>query len=214
MVGWSTQGGEKTSCPNVTGTELVYAGRAGGSWYSLTGGGANYLCMPNDPDYLRYTPGVQGSSPVYGAEYQSWGRGLFLFTTTMSPVLCVMLQQGWQLQRSQLKLGVHHHGLWSTLVTSCQLQQHIHTIVPCLSVSTRTQTLFQEVLQILGVQYSTMLKPAVMECLVHLMTPRRNWHVQFVPNKTEQFAALCTILYIHVPGCAKFYYSWLVYLCR
>ena len=65
----------KTSCPNVTGTELVYAGRAGGSWYSHTGGGANYLCMPNDPDYLAYRPGVQGWSYVYGAEYQSFSGG-------------------------------------------------------------------------------------------------------------------------------------------
>ena len=67
----------KTSCPNITGTEPVYAGRAGGSWFSHTGGGANYLCMPNDPDYLRYTPGVQGRSPVYGAEYEIWGGGPF-----------------------------------------------------------------------------------------------------------------------------------------
>ena len=35
----------KISCPNGTGTELVYAGRAGGSWFRHTGGGANYLCM-------------------------------------------------------------------------------------------------------------------------------------------------------------------------
>ena len=33
----------KTSCPNVSGTQLVYAGRAGGSWYAHTGGGTNYL---------------------------------------------------------------------------------------------------------------------------------------------------------------------------
>ena len=65
----------KTSCPNVTRTELVYAGRAGGSWWSHTGGGANYLCMPNDPDYLAYQPGVQGWSSVYGAEYQPQSRG-------------------------------------------------------------------------------------------------------------------------------------------
>ena len=58
----------KTSCPNITGTELVYAGRAGGSWHRQMGGGANYLCMPNDPDYLQYQPGVQRFSPVYGAE--------------------------------------------------------------------------------------------------------------------------------------------------
>ena len=61
----------KTSCPNITGTELVYAGRAGGSWWSQTGGGANYLCMPNDPDYLAHQPGVQGWSYVYGTEYQT-----------------------------------------------------------------------------------------------------------------------------------------------
>ena len=61
----------KTSCPNVTGTELVYAGRAGGTWYQHKGGAANYLCMPDDPDYLRYQPGVQGYNYVYGAEYQS-----------------------------------------------------------------------------------------------------------------------------------------------
>ena len=65
----------KTSCPNITGTELVYAGRAGGSWWSHMGGGANYLCMPNDPDYLAYQLGVQGRSYVYGAEYQPYSRG-------------------------------------------------------------------------------------------------------------------------------------------
>ena len=65
----------KSSCPNVTGTELVYAGRAGGSWYGHMGGGANYLCMPSDPDYLEYEPGVQGASNVYGAEYQPWAGG-------------------------------------------------------------------------------------------------------------------------------------------
>ena len=50
----------KTSCPNVSGTELVYMGRVGGSWYFDHGEAANHLCMPNDPDYLRYQPGVQG----------------------------------------------------------------------------------------------------------------------------------------------------------
>ena len=63
----------KTSCPNITGTELVYEGRAGGSWWSHMGGGANYLCMPNDPDYLAYQPGVQGWSYIYGVEYQTGG---------------------------------------------------------------------------------------------------------------------------------------------
>ena len=66
----------KTSCPNVSGTELVYAGRAGGTRHSHKGGAANYLCMPGDPDYLRYKPGVQGHSYVYGVEYETDGGPL------------------------------------------------------------------------------------------------------------------------------------------
>ena len=66
----------KTSCPNVSGTELVYAGRAGGTYYTHKGGAANYLCMPDDPDYLSYQPGVQGNNPVYGAEWETLGGPL------------------------------------------------------------------------------------------------------------------------------------------
>ena len=66
----------KTSCPNVSGTELVYAGRAGGSHHTHSGGAANYLCMPDDPDYLRYGLRVQGYSYMYGAEYQTLGQPL------------------------------------------------------------------------------------------------------------------------------------------
>ena len=62
----------KTSCPNVSGTELVYAGRAGGTLYTSKGGAANYLCMPGDPDYLRYSSGVQSNNHVYGAEYEAY----------------------------------------------------------------------------------------------------------------------------------------------
>ena len=60
-----------SSCPNTTGTSLVYSGRTAGSWYSYSGGGANYLCLPDDPDYSEYNPGQQGDSPVYGTEYQT-----------------------------------------------------------------------------------------------------------------------------------------------
>ncbi len=63
----------RTACPGTPGTELVYAGRVGGSWYGNTGGGANYLCMPDDPQYLTYEPGVQDVSPIFGTEYQAYG---------------------------------------------------------------------------------------------------------------------------------------------
>ena len=60
----------RTSCPSGQGTELVYSGRAGGSWWRQTGGGSNYLCMPDDPDYLVYGSGSTGPNLVYGVEYQ------------------------------------------------------------------------------------------------------------------------------------------------
>ena len=59
----------RTSCPNITGTSLVYSGRAGKSWYEL-GGGVNYQCLPNNPEYGQYTPGVQSYSTIFGVEYQ------------------------------------------------------------------------------------------------------------------------------------------------
>ena len=61
----------RTTCPPTDGTSLVYSGRTAGSWWANTGGGANYLCMPNDPDYSNFNPGVQDHSPIYGTEYQT-----------------------------------------------------------------------------------------------------------------------------------------------
>ncbi len=63
----------KSSCPNTPGTLLLYAGRTGGSFYNEEGGGANYLCMPEDPEYdssLYYQAGTQNYASVYGTEYE------------------------------------------------------------------------------------------------------------------------------------------------
>ena len=59
----------RTTCRGNQSTELVYSGRVGGSWYSKTGGATNYLCMPDNPDYLQYDPSVQGYGYVYGVGY-------------------------------------------------------------------------------------------------------------------------------------------------
>ncbi len=60
------------SCPATAGTELVYSGISGGTKYNEEGGGANYLCMPTDPEYsteLRYSNGITGHVHIYGVEY-------------------------------------------------------------------------------------------------------------------------------------------------
>ena len=61
----------RTSCPMNQGTDLVYSGRAGGTHYQHHGGAANLLCLPDDPEYSRYASGVQGYSPLRGAEYRA-----------------------------------------------------------------------------------------------------------------------------------------------
>ena len=59
-----------SSCPNITGTELIYSGRAAGAWWSDQGGGANHLCLPNDPEYtLPHKEGAQSEGVVHGVEY-------------------------------------------------------------------------------------------------------------------------------------------------
>ncbi len=63
----------KTTCPTVSGTTLLYHGITAGSWYSNSGGGANYLCMPHNPQYGAYLAGVQNYNPLYGAQYEPYG---------------------------------------------------------------------------------------------------------------------------------------------
>ena len=64
----------RTTCPSTSGTQLLYAGRAAGSFWSERGGGANYLCLPEQPQYSTYTAGSQsGRAYLYGAEYHTTG---------------------------------------------------------------------------------------------------------------------------------------------
>lgn len=61
----------RTTCPNTNGTEVLYSGLAAGP-LGTQGGGSNHLCLPDEPEYLSITPGLQSDrSLVYGAEYQA-----------------------------------------------------------------------------------------------------------------------------------------------
>jgi len=51
-------------------TELNIPGRIGGEYYHHSGGGANYVCLPEIPKYGNYKPGFQGSAAIYGTEYE------------------------------------------------------------------------------------------------------------------------------------------------
>ena len=60
----------RTTCPNTTGTELVYTGRAAGSLWSSSGGGSNYQCITEEPENFDFGPGNADSAAyMYGVEY-------------------------------------------------------------------------------------------------------------------------------------------------
>ena len=84
----------RTTCPSTPGTELVYAGKAGGSHYSHSGGGANKLCLPDDPQYLSYQSGFQDTGYLYMVlSMKSFiVNHFYQCITTMSRVLFVTVQ--------------------------------------------------------------------------------------------------------------------------
>ena len=50
---------------------MLYTGRMSGVFYNQKGGGANYLCLPNNPQYnTLYTPIPRDYSRIYGTEYE------------------------------------------------------------------------------------------------------------------------------------------------
>jgi len=64
----------RTVCPSTPGTQLLYAGRVAGSHHTERGGGANHICLPEQPQFSTYTAGTQGGRAyLYGAEYQTTG---------------------------------------------------------------------------------------------------------------------------------------------
>ena len=83
----------KRTCPSGIGTELLYAGRAAGSPYGTLGGGSNYLCMPDDPEYDQFTAGAQGWGIVDGAEMYSRDGPLRSFQNQNVPCAVCFIPQ-------------------------------------------------------------------------------------------------------------------------
>ncbi|KAJ8315846.1 hypothetical protein KUTeg_007996 [Tegillarca granosa] len=73
-----------TECPEADGTERVYSGFIGGSHYGDKGGATNYLCLPKEPQWAKFTNGTTGEALIHGAEYEdNTGRAKGMFGKTM-----------------------------------------------------------------------------------------------------------------------------------
>ena len=77
----------RTMCPTGNGTELLYAGRAAGSYFAHRGGGTNLLCLPNSPEYLG-NDATNSQSPLYGVEYHTSIGNLNLVDQNVPCAVC------------------------------------------------------------------------------------------------------------------------------
>ncbi|KAL4238239.1 hypothetical protein ACF0H5_002952 [Mactra antiquata] len=63
------------ACP-LNGTSTLYSGYTAGSYYDHTGGAANNLCLPPDPQWDYYDDRINNNNQIYGAEYDmGWDNG-------------------------------------------------------------------------------------------------------------------------------------------
>ncbi len=65
----------RTICPD-TGAELLYKGITAGSHYNHKGGGGNYLCLPEKPEYSDQQADGSVGNELYGTEFNSWSSRL------------------------------------------------------------------------------------------------------------------------------------------
>ena len=49
----------------------MFTGYAAGGLHIIGGGGSNFLCLPEDPQWKTYRDGAQGSGSIAGVEYQT-----------------------------------------------------------------------------------------------------------------------------------------------
>jgi len=63
-----------STCP--FGADTIYSGVVAGSWYGYEGAAVDPLCLPPNPQYLKYQPSYQNLVQLFGAEYQTFGTPL------------------------------------------------------------------------------------------------------------------------------------------
>ena len=134
----------KTSCPNSTGAQLVYSGKAGGTKYNSQGGSAETICIPDNPDYIPETAQVTVPwfSTVQGAEYEFFAGPLENHTQYNAPcAVCdvpsrsraimipakTMCPPSWTREYYD---PLHHYKLQWSLVSS--IWKWSHTVLCCV----------------------------------------------------------------------------------
>ncbi len=142
----------KTACPDTPGVKKLYEGFAGGSFYTHTGGGTDFLCLPEMPEYWDvYQPGSYNHGYLYGAEYQ-WNTtplpGMYNFNppcvvcydlrTTMVIPAAITCPEDWTLEyNGYLTSERHNHqgrSVWTRIQGTCLVLVQTPTAYLCTSM--------------------------------------------------------------------------------
>ncbi|XP_023930268.1 macrophage scavenger receptor types I and II isoform X3 [Lingula anatina] len=71
----------RTTCSTYS--QLLYKGISAGTYYSKTGGGSNYLCLPQTPEWGKYQDGGQDlGSYIHGVQYEYVKSNIFSKSNT------------------------------------------------------------------------------------------------------------------------------------
>jgi len=65
----------RTNCSGDA--QVVYTGFIASGYTGHKGGGGEYICLPNQPKYGKYTNNFEGTGAIYGAEYEFGGFNPF-----------------------------------------------------------------------------------------------------------------------------------------
>ena len=97
----------RTTCPSTCDTTLVYSGRVGGTFFNLQGGAADYLCLPNDPEYSDFVPGVGGNQE---RQVKMWYLPFYVTMKVSLEIRPGSMEQNMRLDNSPtllVHLGIH-----------------------------------------------------------------------------------------------------------
>ncbi|KAF6036697.1 hypothetical protein EB796_004992 [Bugula neritina] len=106
---------------------LLYKGFAGGTFYGSMGGGTNFQCLPDEPEFQKSPNNkTRGGSMINGVEYQSFGYGIFpdsahnqnvpcarCYTETRSAVMMIPAKRscpaGWTQEYEGYLMSAYEH---------------------------------------------------------------------------------------------------------
>ena len=159
----------------------------GGERYSHTGGGVNYLCLPHNPKYDRYSDGNEDQGYIYGTEYEVSSVGILSDEISMIMrrlVLSAMsnhVVQCWWCPHEKI---VHLDGpksimgIWWLLITVTKTKK-------TSSVLTKTQSMFLGPIRIWTVLCCTTLKGNVALFHAFHMFSIESWHARCAQSESE-----------------------------